>query len=351
MIVRFSMAFKHLVAQRGVVELLQRSLERGRLGHAYLFTGTDLDELERVAATLAKTLNCVKPVRASSGAAIDCCDACENCRRVDTANHPDVQWVRAESKSRIIAIDQIRDLLQSIYLKPTLGGYKVAVLVAADRLKTEAANAFLKTLEEPPERTVFVLLTTDVTRILETILSRCLRLNFAAPDSIKLKPEEAEWLARFANEAAADKPGLFGRYKLLDAMLSRLSALKEQVDKTVSDASPLNRGDIKDVEPGLRKKWEEELDAGIEAEYRRRRGEALGLLHWWLRDVWLVSAHSAEDFMTFPQLAEPTRRIAARLQPADAMENLRLLDKTQQTLHTNAQEALTLEVGFLRLKL
>src|SRR5688500_15882686 len=113
------MAFKDFAAQRGVVELLQRSLERGRLGHAYLFTGVELDELERVAGTLAKTLNCLKPSRGEGGAAVDCCDQCEHCRRVDTANHPDVQWIRAESKSRIIAIDQVRELLQSVYLKPT----------------------------------------------------------------------------------------------------------------------------------------------------------------------------------------------------------------------------------------
>lgn len=345
------MAFKDFAAQRGVVDLLQRSLDRGRLGHAYLFTGVELDELERVAATLAKTLNCLKPARSAGGAAVDCCDACENCRRVDSANHPDVMWVRAESKSRIIAIDQVRELLQAVYLKPTLGGYKIAILVAADRLKTEAANAFLKTLEEPPEKTIFILLTIDVTRILETILSRCLRLNFAAPDSIKLKPDEAEWLGRFANEAAAEKAGLFGRYKLLDSMLGRLNALKEEIDKTLSETSPLNRRDLKEVDPALRKKWEEELDAGIEAEYRRRRSETLGLVHWWLRDVWLMSAHSAEDFMTFPQLAEPTRRVAGRVSETDAMENLRLLDKTQQILHTNAQEALALEVGFLRLRL
>src|SRR4051812_48041452 len=128
------MSFRDFPTQAGVVQLLQRSLDRGRLAHAYLFSGHDLTELEAVAGTLAKILNCAQPVRSKSGAAIDCCDQCDSCRRIDSFNHPDVQWIRAESKSRIIAIDQIRDLLQTVNLKPTFDGYKIAVLTAADRL-------------------------------------------------------------------------------------------------------------------------------------------------------------------------------------------------------------------------
>jgi DNA polymerase-3 subunit delta' len=345
------MSFRDFPTQAGVVQLLQRSLERGRLAHAYLFSGHDTDELERAAATLAKVLNCAQPIRAKTGAAIDCCDKCDSCRRVDTANHPDVQWIRAESKMRIIGIEQIRDLLQTVYLKPTFDGYKIAIITAADRLKREGANAFLKTLEEPPQKTIFVLLTTDVSRILETILSRCLRLNFAGDHVVKLSAPEEEWLTRLASEAAAEKPGLFRRYKLLDSVLKRLSTLKEEVEETLTATSPLTRNDTKEVEPALRKKWEDELDASIEAEYRRKRTEALGILHWWLRDVWLLTAHDSDDHLTFPNFSTSARQIASRLKEPDAMENLQLIDRTQQILHTNAQEALTLEVSFLRLKL
>src|SRR2546423_12568042 len=93
-----TMAFTDFPAQQEVVHLLQRSLERGRLGHAYLFSGPDLTELEAAARTLAKTLNCEKPPRrASSGLPLDSCDACPSCRKIDSANHPDVLWVRPES--------------------------------------------------------------------------------------------------------------------------------------------------------------------------------------------------------------------------------------------------------------
>src|SRR5205823_2281869 len=152
------MSFRDLPEQ-DAVRLLQRSLERGRLGHAYLFSGDDLTELERIARTLAKVVNCEKPVRKpphstltpdeGEGLPLDSCDRCVSCRKIDADNHPDISWVRPESKSRVIIIDQMRDLMQTIHLKPTVAQYKFGIIVAADRLNPQAANAFLKTLEEP----------------------------------------------------------------------------------------------------------------------------------------------------------------------------------------------------------
>src|SRR5437870_4412144 len=112
------MAFKDFPSQSQGVQLLQRSLERGRLAHAYLFTGHQLDELEDIARTLAKTLNCQHPVK-KTAAAIDCCERCVSCRKIENGNHADVHWVRPESKSRIVTIEQIRELMREIQLKPT----------------------------------------------------------------------------------------------------------------------------------------------------------------------------------------------------------------------------------------
>src|SRR6185369_11087493 len=129
---------------------------------------------------LAKTLNCEQPPRRGAGGLpSDSCDTCASCRLIDSGNHPDILWVRPESKLRVITIDQMRDLMQTVHLKPTQAAFKVAVIVAADRLNVPAANAFLKTLEEPPANSILILLTTEPQRVLETILSRCLRLNFA----------------------------------------------------------------------------------------------------------------------------------------------------------------------------
>ena len=172
------MAFHNISEQSQGIQLLQRSLARKRLGHAYLFTGHQLEELETLARTLAKTLNCQNPVT-TDGIATDCCDACANCKKIEHENHADLHWARPESKSRIISVDQTRELMREIQLKPTEAGYKIAIIAGADRLNAQAANAFLKTLEEPPPKSILILLSTEPSRILETILSRCLRLNFS----------------------------------------------------------------------------------------------------------------------------------------------------------------------------
>ena len=253
------MAFKDFPDQAQGVSLLQRSLERGRLAHAYLFTGHELSELEAIAQTLAKTLNCLQPVHGEGGIAIDCCDHCANCNKITNGNHADVHWVRPESKSRTVSIGQMRDLMHDIHLKPTEAEYKVATIVAADRLNVQGANAFLKTLEEPPPRSILILLTTEPQRLLETIISRCLRLNFSGDGPRPLAPAEMEWLAAFAEMASAEEKSLIGRYRLMDVLLQKLNATKTAIEESLTAKSPLQRYD--DVEKDLRDKWEDELTA------------------------------------------------------------------------------------------
>ena len=341
------MAFRDFSAQSQGVQLLQRSLARGRLGHAYLFTGDQLDILEELARNLAKTLNCQQPERAGA-TATDCCDACLNCRKIAGENHADVHWVRPESKSRVITIDQTRELMRQIQLKASESPFKVAVIVGADRLNPQAANAFLKTLEEPPPGAVIILLSTEPSRILETILSRCLRLNFAAETARPLEPEQALWLQQFSAAAAGPQKSLMGRYRLLDTLLQRLGALRAQTEEALAARSPLEK--YPDAEKELREKWETELSAAVEAEYRRRRAEVLLLLQWWLRDVWLYTLAAGETLRHLPQIAGP-EEIARRITPRQARENLLVLEQTQRLLHTNVQEALALEVGLLKLQL
>jgi len=351
------MAFKQFPKQMQGVQLLQRSLARGRLGHAYLFTGHQLEELESLARTLAKTLNCQKPVK-TGGVATDCCDVCPSCRKIDNDTHADMHWVRPESKSRVVTIEQMREMMREIQLKPTEAEYKVAIISAADRLNPQAANAFLKTLEEPPANSVLILLTTAPQRILETILSRCLRLNFSGDAAPPLDPAHSEWLAQFGALAATEQKTLLGRYRLLDALLKKLGEIRTHVNESLTARSPLERYD--DVEKGLREKWEDELAAAIEAEYRRQRGDLLLLVQWWLRDVWLHALRNAtsdgntltagEGLFNFPQIAGADV-VASRLTPPRAMENLQILEQTQRLLHSNVQEALALEVGMLKLQL
>jgi DNA polymerase-3 subunit delta' len=390
------MAFNDFPGQEQGVQLLQRSLERGRLAHGYLFTGHQLDQLEGLARALAKTLNCQQPVK-KGGVAVDCCDHCLSCQKIEHDNHADVFWVRPESKLRQIRIGQIvrreesppRVLLDIVNLKPTESQYKIGIIVAADRMNENAANAFLKTLEEPPPRSVLILLTTEPQRMLETILSRCLRLDFGGDGVRQLSPAQREWLETFSQMAAADQKSLLGRYRLMDVLLRKLYQVKEHIEETLSARSPLEK--YEDPDEGLREKWEKELKAAIEAEYRGQRADFLLALQWWLRDVWLhtlgvgqsleskvqslkskvngaksgaeasaagsetlnsqpSTINSSETLLVFPQM-EGTKRVAQRISAKAAMENLRIIEQLQRWLHTNVQEALALEVGLLKLHL
>jgi DNA polymerase-3 subunit delta' len=340
-------AFTDFSDQVQGVALLQRSLQRGRLGHAYLFSGAELKSLEALARTLAKTLNCQQP-KTVDGVTTDCCDECAVCRKIDGETHGDVHWVRPESKSRIVSVDQMRELMREIQLKPNEAEFKVAIIVAADRLNPQAANAFLKTLEEPPPKSVLILLTTEPGRILETIISRCLRLNFGGEGTRRWDDATQNWLNRFGEMAGAEQKSLLGRYRLMDVLAARLTELRTSVEEELTARSPLEKYD--DVEKDLRERWEGELKAAIEAEYRRRRGELLLGLQWWLRDVWMHTLASGREFLSFPD-ADGTANVAKRITSQQARENLRVLEQTQRLLYTNVQEALALEVGLLKLNL
>jgi DNA polymerase-3 subunit delta' len=339
------MAFKNFPKQTQGVQLLQRSMARGRLGHAYLFTGDQLDDLELLARTLAKTLNCQHPVK-TDGVATDCCDECLSCRKIDSETHADIHWARPESKSRVVTVEQMRDLMQQIQLKPTEAEFKVAVIAGADRLNAQAANAFLKTLEEPPSNSVLILLSIEPSRILETILSRCLRLNFSGDGARPLDAAQTEWLEKFGTLAGGEQKSLLGRYRLLDALLQKLGEIRLRVDESLTVRSPLEKYD--EVEKDLREKWETELAAAIEAEYRRHRADLLLLVQWWLRDVWLHTLVAGRDLLKFPAVSG-AEAVARRITPRQALENLQTLENAQRLLHTNVQESLALEVSLLKL--
>jgi DNA polymerase-3 subunit delta' len=149
--------------------------EQGRLPHALLIheaPGSGGDWLATWAAAL---------VLCERGKAAPC-GACTACRRVASLHHPDVSWVRPLEDSRQIRIEQVRELAAGLALTSHAGGYKVGILAPADALNRFAANALLKTLEEPPARTLLILVATEPSRLPPTVLSRCQRLRIRAPE-------------------------------------------------------------------------------------------------------------------------------------------------------------------------
>jgi len=154
---------------------LERRVEQGRLGHAHLFTGANGLGQGALADALAARLLC-------ETAHARPCDSCRSCRLLAAHNHPDLVHVGPLEERRVIAIDQIRELIEFFALKPHYGAHKLAIIAPADALNAAAANALLKLLEEPPPNAVLVLVTDRPYSLPATILSRCQRTHCAMPN-------------------------------------------------------------------------------------------------------------------------------------------------------------------------
>ena len=160
--------FEDLLGQEHIVRILQNQIKSGNVGHAYLFCGTRGTGKTTTARLLAKALNC-------SGEGRRPCGECPECKAIAAGEFLDVVEMDAASNN---SVDDIRTLRESVNFPPVAGKKKVYIIDEAHMLSTQAANAFLKTLEEPPKDTVFILATTDPNKLPATILSRCMRLDF-----------------------------------------------------------------------------------------------------------------------------------------------------------------------------
>ena len=202
--------FEDVVAQRGIVTALRNQIASGRVGHAYLFTGVRGTGKTTCAKIFAKAVNCLNP---HDG---DPCCQCSICRGIDDGSILDVVEMDAASNN---GVDDIRGLRDETAYTPSECRYKVYIIDEVHMLSTAAFNALLKTLEEPPAHVIFILATTEIQKVPETILSRCQRYDFAriVPEDIarrveyiageehlQLTTEGAELISRLADGAMRD---------------------------------------------------------------------------------------------------------------------------------------------------
>jgi DNA polymerase-3 subunit gamma/tau len=165
--------FADVVGQEHVVRTLSNAVQQGRVHHAYLFVGSRGTGKTSMAKILAASLNCQ-----NGGPTVTPCGTCESCVSIAAATSLDVVEMDAASNN---SVDDIRDLRERVGYAPVGGRHKVYILDEAHMLTTAAWNAFLKTLEEPPPHTIFVLATTEANKVLPTVVDRCHRFDFARP--------------------------------------------------------------------------------------------------------------------------------------------------------------------------
>ena len=163
--------FEEIIGQRHIVRILQNQLAKGSVSQAYLFAGTRGTGKTTTARILAKAVNCIGT---DDPAGVPCCE-CENCRAIREGRFLDVIELDAASNN---GVEDLRAIIDSVQYPPTVGRYKVYIIDEVHMLSQAAENAFLKTLEEPPEYAIFILATTDPDKVRQTIRSRCMTLNF-----------------------------------------------------------------------------------------------------------------------------------------------------------------------------
>jgi len=316
-----------------LVESFQSAVRRGRLAHAYLFAGPQGVGKRLFAGELAKALLCAH----SSDNHLEACDRCPNCLQVEAGTHPDLFVAGRPEDSLEVPIEVMRELCRSFNLKSARGRGKVAILDDADDLNEASANCFLKTLEEPPARSVLLLIGTSPERQLATIVSRCQVVRFA--------PLPAPAIAELLREQGVDDPQLIQRLaRLSGGSLGQARALADP-ELWVFRRKLLD--DLTDPRPdsvALAHSWMRFVEeAGKEtASQRRRAALVLRLIIEFLNDALTISLGGT------PKPAEPAdldalRKLAERTGTDRLLEVLERCLQSEEQIDRRVQLVLVLE--------
>ena len=345
-------SFAEIVGQRHVTQTLENAVRTGRIAHAYIFSGVRGVGKTTTARVLAKALNCVH------GPTPEPCNECDSCREIAAGTSLDVIEIDAASNR---GIDQIRELREMVRYAPAGGRYKVVILDEAHQLTDEASNALLKTLEEPPEKVIFVLATTQPESLVDTIKSRAQHFHFRSLSFAEI----VEALERIAKEEKITiEPGALAVMARAaeGSLRDALSLLEQAISYCGETITDVQVRELFGVVP------EEVLDELVEAVAASSAERVLALIHRLISDGQNLRHFCREAIRHFRNLlvarlsgadseliaAPPSERPrlapqAARFSEEDLTRFFQLLLETDDDLRRKPDQRLHLEMGLLRL--
>jgi DNA polymerase-3 subunit delta' len=297
---------------------IEQGWHRGQLAHAYLLQGAP----HGAALCFAeKLLNLIF----------------NNHPQVQTRAHPDIQWLEPQSKSRQITIDEIRDLIRQLSQTSFAGGWKAGVILCADRMTDQAANALLKTLEEPSARTLLILVTDEPQSLLPTISSRCQRISLSDED----EEVSRHWKDPLLDILGEMPPATIPEAALFTGRITGiLDELKKEFEAEESERLPedLSAKESKDL-----------LAARSTARLIESRAEILRTILQWQRDILILVLEQNETALHFQDDLEALKRQAMLCTRAEALSRLASVEEMARQFDRNLPAGLVFNNFFARL--
>ena len=325
-------SFKDVVGHRDVIQYLQNAVAENRVSQAYIVNGERGTGKKMLAKLFAMALLCEEH-------GPEPCNKCHSCVQAESNNHPDIIWVTHE-KPGSIGVDDVRTQINNtVAIKPYQGPYKVYIIPEADIMTVQAQNALLKTIEEPPEYAVIMLLTSNVDALLPTIQSRCVRLDLKVVDDSLVKKYLMERLHVPDYQAEIDASfaqGSIGRAE--EAATSQEFA--EMTQNALKILKYANTMEVYELSDSIK---------ALSAE-KQNINDYLDIFQFWFRDVLMFKATREIDNLVFKQEINYIKEQAK----VRSYENLeKILDSIQKTkvrLKANVNFELALELLFLTIR-
>ena len=328
--------FNDIIGQEQIKEHMKNAISSGKVSHAYVIQGEQFAGKEFIAKIFAMALQCEE--RGKEGSEIPC-QKCHSCRQAFSDNQPDIIKVTHE-KPNTVSVDDVRAQISGdVGIKPYGSPYKIYIMNEAEKMTVQAQNALLKTLEEPPEYVVIMLLTTNVNALLPTILSRCVVLNMKpVADHLvrKYLMQELQITDYKAEVCVAFARGNIGKARQL--------AFSEGFENVKDEALSILKY-VQDMEL-----YEMVAAANRIREYKLDKSDLIDIMMVWYRDVLLFKATNDMNHLVFREEGSALRQVARRSSYEGIEAVLEALDKAKKRLDANVNPDLVMELLFLTMK-